>query len=146
MFSIIRTRIALAAAAVAIVATSFAPVATTLAAPLAPTHEQTMAAKPDVTVKITRQDPYDDDVLHWFTVKNIGNAPTGVVMVKAECAASWYGDTEITLAMAKVIPALKKGEETQMSFVCDTTWGAKVTVGTLNDANTSNNTDTFGFF
>src|SRR5258705_13337997 len=80
-----------AAAALAIVATSFVPAVSTFAAPLAPSQEDAMVGKPDVAVNITNVNANSD--LSWdilYSVSNVGTVASGPIAVKVECGDADY--------------------------------------------------------
>jgi len=136
MFTGIRSRIALAAA-LAIVATSFAPAVATFAAPLAPAVDVDVApAKPDVRVELFQKYAGNYGLTHIiFDVYNDG-APSGPVAVKGECL---HFDGTSTIVYARVMAPMATHQDNQDYFKCSDYWGARVTVGTQGDSNTSNN-------
>ena len=148
MFQTVRTRIALAAAALAIVATSFAPAVSTFAAPLAPSQEDAMVAKPDLKITLINLDQDHMDFVGSFFVENIGPGAASPVMVKilgnrydVESESYLHFDCAV-----KLLPPLKKGEHTYVHFTCEDASGAQATVMTPNDSDLSNNVQRMGTF
>jgi len=137
MFQTIRTHLVLAAAALALVATSAAPIATTLAAPLAPSQESVMTKAPDLDVHFQKRSYGDESGLHLYVeINNIGNLKSGMVPVKVECVNEEHNMYPAYVVVGRPLNA---GEGVVFSTSCDSHGGAKVTVGTPGDTNTSNN-------
>jgi hypothetical protein len=147
MFRTARTRIALAAAALAIVATSFAPAVSTFASPLTPSQESSYATpKPDLVAELQAFMPHagEDDYLvtGWFD--NIGG-PIGAITAKGECSDLNGKHTVVYMQMFEPWPANTTGPVIQ--YVCPAgSNGARLTVSTQNDANTKNNVAKIGVF
>ena len=138
MFRTFRTRVALAVAAAAIVAAGAAPIVPARAAPAVPAQEQLLTVgKPDLMVQIVQVDYPDNGRMNvTYVVKNIGTAATGPVALKEECADSNYA---FYVHNAVVGPSMGINEMGHRTFQCSNSKGARVTVGTANDSNLSNN-------
>jgi hypothetical protein len=139
MFRAIRTRVAVAAAAFAIVATGAAPVATTLAAPI-PAEPLYSTPKPDLAVEVSSMayDADNDGMLVTLYVRNIGAADSGAYTVKGEC--SNMGGQHALYYNTSVTSGVKAGRDDLLRFFCPAvSWGTRVTVTTQNDSNTENN-------
>ena len=131
----IRTRVALGIAAVALSLTSLmVPAAPASAAPL---------FKPDLKVTFAYQHPITGNYV--FTIKNIGSVASGPIAVKELCAYLGNDGFKNLINGGHVLPGLGAGKQTQTSISCGiSSWGtsafgARLEAGTQDDLDTSNN-------
>jgi len=150
MFDALRTRIAVAVAAAAIVGTSLAPIAA-LAAPLAPSGGDVMVAKPDLkmtVINLVNQGSTGSFSGSMF-VENIGNGGASPIVLQTECSRYDTGMPNNTIYFdlsPRILTPLKGGEHTYVTFSCPNATGIQLTVQTPNDSNTGNNVLTVGNF
>jgi hypothetical protein len=151
MFRAIRTRFALSLAVTAIAAMSVVPAyAAPADGPQAPKPQQNQPSvvfQPDLRVNADGGSWGNSDhaTVHRFTVTNIGAADSGPIALKGICQ---YTDPNDDLfnqtVLATVIGGLKSGHSTKVDVVCSLSThilqDAKLTAGTQNDLDTSNNT------
>jgi hypothetical protein len=137
MLRTVRTRIALAAAAVALTAVSLAPAAT-FAAPLTPATSVLDTASPDLDVKIDMVEYLKDshNLYVDYTLKNIGSVATGAIPIKTECMNE---DGDHWLLQAVVTKPMAAGKISAGGFTCKDAIAARITVGTPGDWHTANN-------
>jgi hypothetical protein len=155
MFQVIRTRLALSLAVIAIATMSVAPAYAAPAsgrgapsqAPQAPQAPQAVVFQPDLRVNSSLNASYvafNDTWIYHFTVTNIGVADSGAIALKGICR---YSDPHEKLStqtvLATVVGGLKANHSTSVDVVCPHTTqindGAMLSAGTQNDLDPSNN-------
>jgi hypothetical protein len=151
MFQAIRTRIALAAAALAIVATSSVPAVATFAAPLTPSQEHAMTALPDVSVVGVGINGSDSS--YWTGAFKISNKGPAAKNVKLEVYCTYNNaythqyDGSIALPTSYMTLDANQQIPSQKAVNCPGRWGKELRFISMfatvpgGDANTSNNQD-----
>jgi hypothetical protein len=141
MHRLIRTSLALTLGIVALTASTGMPVQAAERQHALPVAHQALF-KPDL--RLTR-DIFTDTstVTTWnWTIENIGVADSGPITVQATCHG--YAIVGTKLVVSKVIPGLRSGQRTSLSYKCAgglKSWvGTNVTVRTQDDLDLSNNT------
>jgi hypothetical protein len=140
MFRLIRIGLVFGLGAVAIAATTAAPTYAAEGQQSQPRFQQFLF-KPDVRL-VSRPFTETGTVTTWnWKIENIGAADSGPITVKATCDGDVIAGTK--LVVSKVIPGLKSGQSTWLSYKC--AGGLKywvhtdVSVATQDDLDTSNN-------
>jgi len=152
MFRTIRTRFALSLAVTAIAAMSVVPAYAAPAdgpqAPKPAPAQPSVVFQPDLRVNTTGQRwvrSSDHATVHRFKVSNIGAAGSGAIALKGVCQ---FTDPNEDLfnktVMTKVIGGLQPDQSTFVDVACPLSTNilqdARLTAGTQNDLDTSNNT------
>jgi hypothetical protein len=141
MHRLIRTSLVFGLAAVAVAATTVIPAHAAEGQQSRPTAQQFLF-QPDLRVTHYLFSE-TSTVTSWsWKIENIGAADSGPITVKATCHGDAIAGTK--LVVSKVIPALKAGQYTYLSYKCtggQKYWvGTNVTVSTQDDLDPSNNT------
>ncbi len=140
MLRTVRTRVALAAATLAVVATSFVPAVSTFAAPLGPAVDRDQQLfKPDIEVTFSYYAGNGRDV---YKVRNIGSVASGPIFLKGECYHhEQSGGFKWIPGIARIDPPLGENQSRNVTVSCKgggylTT---RLTAGTQDDLDPSNN-------
>jgi hypothetical protein len=141
MLRLIRTRLALGLAAVAVAVTTVMPAHAAEGHLSRPTTQQFLF-QPDVRVGYYLMTETSTVTTWNWKIENIGVADSGPITVNATCHGTAISGTK--LVVSKVIAGLKSGQHTYLSYKCAgglKSWvETNITVSTQDDLDLSNNT------